>query len=114
MLTGLSRWSLPSFRVSSEGSPHILMEAMASGLPCLATRVGDVAHLARDGHSALLVPYGHSAALAAGLARLLDDEKLRLSLGQAARQRMARQFTAAREAQAWAEVDGQLIDLPAR
>ncbi|MBK5928467.1 glycosyltransferase [Rhodobaculum claviforme] len=73
---------LPSF---AEGVPMVLMEAMASRLPVVATRVGGVAELVEDGVSGLLVPPGNTDALAAAIERLLADPDLGCRFGTAGR-----------------------------
>lgn len=74
---------LPSY--ANEGVPQALMQAMACGLPAVTTAVGAIPELARNGETAWVVPHENVQALAAGLNRLLEDEPLRLVLGQAAR-----------------------------
>jgi glycosyltransferase involved in cell wall biosynthesis len=61
-----------------------ILEAEAAGLPVVAGAVGGVAEIVADGQTGLLVPGGDAQAFAAALARLLEDEPLRLRLGQAA------------------------------
>jgi colanic acid/amylovoran biosynthesis glycosyltransferase len=73
---------LPSF---SEGIPVSIMEAMAVGVPVVATYVGGVPELAVDDETALVVPAGSSPALAAALCRLVTDDELRRRLTRAAR-----------------------------
>ncbi len=68
-----------------EGLPIVVLEAMASGLPVAATRVGAISEVVRDGEDGLLVPPGDPPALAAALARLLDDGELRARLSRHAR-----------------------------
>lgn len=58
----------------SEGSPNALLEAMAAGVPAIATRVGGIPEIVEDGTSALLVPAGDAAALAKAMLRILVDE----------------------------------------
>lgn len=74
--------ALPSH---SEGSPNVLLEAMAAGLPVAATRVGGVPEIAGHEENALLVEPRDPEAMAAALVRLLRDEDLRKRLGAAAR-----------------------------
>ena len=79
----------------SEGFPVSILEAMAAGLPVVATNVGGVAESVVDGETGLLVPPGDPDALAAALDRLLTDSALRLRLGTAGRERAHRYFDVA-------------------
>ncbi len=77
---------LPSF---AEGLPMVVMEAMASARPVIATRIAGIPELVKDGESGLLVPAGDAAALAdamLALSRLPDGELRRM--GAAARARV--------------------------
>lgn len=73
-----------------EGLPLVLLEAMASGLPVVATAIEGVSEVVTDGESGLLVPPGDSGALASALTSLLADPVKRESLGAAGRQVVAR------------------------
>jgi len=106
-LRSLDAFVLPSV---SEGCPNILMEAMAMGLPCVATRTGAVGDLMEDGVSGLIVPWGDSAALAAALETIIDHPDRAEAMGAAARRSME-DFSPERELDAWKEVYGELIDL---
>ncbi len=64
-----------------EGMPTTVIEAMAAGLPVVATRVAGVPEVVRDGVHGLLVEPADAARLAAAIGRLLDDDQLRLKLG---------------------------------
>jgi glycosyltransferase involved in cell wall biosynthesis len=68
-----------------------MLEALHSGVPFVASRVGGIPEVVRDGESALLVPPGDPAALAAALRRVLVDPALAARLGAAGRER-ARDF----------------------
>jgi glycosyltransferase involved in cell wall biosynthesis len=78
---------------SSEGMPRILMEAMATGVAVIASDVPGTDELVVDGGSGLLVPAYDPPALAAAIARLLDDADLRARLGAAGRRRMEERFS---------------------
>lgn len=72
-----------------EGLPNAVLEAMAAGLPVVATAVGGVPGIIVDGETGLLVPPRSPADLAAALARVADDPALRVRLGTAARDAVA-------------------------
>lgn len=80
---------LPSF---AEGVPVVLMEAMASGLPVIATRVMGVPELVEHEVSGLLVPPGRSDAIADALTRLMTDRASVAELGTAGRDRVLADF----------------------
>ncbi len=75
-----------------EGLPVSILEAMASGLPVVATEVGGIAELVADGRTGLLVPSGDVTALTAALTRLLDDPDLRRRMGEAGQRRFREHF----------------------
>ncbi|MCX6630264.1 MAG: glycosyltransferase, partial [Candidatus Solibacter sp.] len=79
------------FALSShwEGNPMAVMEAMAAGLPVVATAVGSVPELVVDGETGLLVPDGQDRAFAGALASLARDPGRRQELGAAAVRRAA-------------------------
>ncbi len=76
---------LPSQR---EGIANALLEAMASGLAPVASRVGGNKELIQDGTNGFLVEPGEAASLAGALSRLVSDEKLSRQFGVAARQKV--------------------------
>ena len=77
----------------SEGLSNTTMEAMASGIPVVATRVGGADELVVDGTTGRLVPPSNPAALVDALKSLLQDAPARLAFGTAARERMEREFS---------------------
>jgi len=105
-LSGLDVFALSSI---SEGCPNILMEALAVGVPCVATRVGAVEELVEDRVSGLLVPWGDSEALAGALCELSGNPALAARLGRAGRERM-RAFGPEREKLQWKSVWSDLVD----
>ena len=64
----------------SEGTPHVLVEARANGLPCISTTVGGVPTTVTDGCDALLVPPKDARALAHAIERVIGDGDLRRML----------------------------------
>lgn len=83
------------FALSSiaEGMPGVLLEAMASGLPVVATDVGGVGEVVVAGMTGTLVPAGDPHALAAALRTYVADEQLRRRHGAAGRARVAARFS---------------------
>jgi glycosyltransferase involved in cell wall biosynthesis len=69
----------------TEGSPNALLEAMAAGLPIVATAVGGVPEIVTSEKEALLVEKDDPEALAAAIERVLGDEDLQMRLSSAAR-----------------------------
>lgn len=65
------------FASLSEGSPRVVLEALAHSLPVVSTSVGSVRDLIVDGQSGLIVPLRDSGALAAAVTRLIEDDALR-------------------------------------
>ena len=74
-------YALPSH---SEGSPNVILEAMAAGLPIAATRAGGVPEILEDNVTGLLAPTQNPQALAEAIRRLLLSEELRARLASAA------------------------------
>ncbi|MCS6953791.1 MAG: glycosyltransferase family 4 protein [Bryobacterales bacterium] len=77
----------------SEGSPNVLLEAMAAQVPVVATRVGGVPEIALDQQTALLVPPRDPRAMAAALERLLSCPQQRRRLASAAFELVQSRFT---------------------
>jgi glycosyltransferase involved in cell wall biosynthesis len=84
-LQAADMFALPS---ASEGISNALLEAMSSGLACLATAVGGNADVLDQGRCGVLLPEGDIPAWNAALSRLGNDREARLQLGTAARQRI--------------------------
>jgi glycosyltransferase involved in cell wall biosynthesis len=77
-----------------EGLPLAALEAMAAGVPVVATAIGGTDEAVLDGTSGLLVPPADSATLAAAIRRVLDEPALAKRLGEAGRARVRERFSA--------------------
>lgn len=69
-----------------EGTPNVILEAMASGLTIVSTRVGGVPEIVTHGETGYLVDRDDTRALRQALERLVDNRSLRLEMGQRARE----------------------------
>lgn len=88
-LRSLDVFVLPSL---AEGISNTILEAMACGLPVVATAVGGNPELVRDGASGILVPPADPAQMAAAIRRYLDDPALRARHGAEARRAVEQRF----------------------
>ena len=75
-----------------DGIPNVLVEAMASGVPVVATKISGIPELITDGIDGLLVNEHDPAALAGAIERVLIDSELAEQLGRAGRRRVEREF----------------------
>jgi glycosyltransferase involved in cell wall biosynthesis len=89
VLRALDIYAMPSLW---EGLPLALLEAMAAGVPVVASDVGGVAEVLGGGEWGLLVPPGDAGALGAALGRLAGEPGLRARLASTARQRVAARY----------------------
>src|ERR671936_2851919 len=81
-----------------EGFPLAALEAMASGLPIVASDTGGLPEMVDDGRTGFLVPVGDAEALAQRLALLLSDDQLCGRMSSASRERVRQRFSATRMA----------------
>jgi len=88
----------------SESAPLTLLEGMSSGLPVVATSVGGIPEMVRDGFNGFLVPPKNPEALAAKLIELNEDKQLGKRLGKAARRTVLERYTAENAVRLYEEV----------
>jgi glycosyltransferase involved in cell wall biosynthesis len=105
-LSAMTIFCMPS---SNEGFPNALAEAMAMGLPCVATDIGDAAIL--GGGRVTLIPAQDEQALASGLSKILNlSAEQRQQMGQCARERVLNEFTIKKARASFNAVYQQILD----
>jgi glycosyltransferase involved in cell wall biosynthesis len=90
VLRGLDLFVLPSL---AEGVSNTILEAMATGLPVVATRVGGNGELVEAGLTGELVPHAHPDALAEAILGYFRDPRLARRHGKAGHNRVERRFS---------------------
>lgn len=106
ILSALDIFVLPSL---AEGISNTVLEAMASGLPVVATAAGGNVELVEQGFNGALFPVGDHIALASVLWDLLSNESKRIEQGVNARQRISEQFDWNRTVNSYLEVYDELL-----
>jgi glycosyltransferase involved in cell wall biosynthesis len=96
----------------AESFPYNVLEAMAVGLPVVATDVGGTAEAVADDVTGLMVPARDPRALASALGELLADSERRARMGEAGRRRVAERFTVGRMLDGTTAVYRELGALP--
>ncbi len=94
----------------TEGLPNAVMEAMAAGLPVIATRVGGTEEVVVDGATGCLVERGDAAGLHERLSRLASDPALRSSMGGRGRSRIETEFSVRRMVERTMAVYDEVLD----
>lgn len=101
-VTGLLKLSTMFCMLSrSEGFSNAILEAMATGLPCVVTSVGGNPEAIQDGHSGFLVPSEDERTAAERILALLRDREKARQMGKAARATVEEKFTAAAMVRGW-------------
>src|SRR4029434_3768571 len=91
-----------------EGLPRTLLEALAYGLPAVASGVAGVPEIVVDGENGFVVPPGNPAAMAEALASLASNRELRERMGAAGRKRAQTVFSTSSSAEAMLALYHQL------
>jgi glycosyltransferase involved in cell wall biosynthesis len=107
LLNVLDLFVNPSY---TEGLSRALLEAMAAGRPVIASRVGGMAEVVRDGENGLLIPPRDPEALAQALARLLSAPTFAKKLGERARQDVQANYSLERQIKELNEIYGELVE----
>ncbi len=94
-----------------EGLPFVILEAMQSGLPVVATRVSGHPEVVADGENGFLVDPDQPQQMAERCVRLLRDPELRQRMGEAARRTIRERFTLARQTREYLELYRELVAL---
>lgn len=108
--------ALDLFVLSSlrEGLPNVLLEAMAMGVPCVATRIAGVPRLVTDGVDGVLVEPGDRVGMTAALRGLLADPARRAGLAAAARRTVIARYSFAARMAKLAVIYDELLARPRR
>ena len=84
--------SIPTDNGRREGIPVVIMEAMASGRPVVASNISGIPEIVKDGVNGFLIPPKDPISLAKALTDLYNDESLRVKFGEAGRETVLNQF----------------------
>ena len=94
----------------AEGVPVVLMEAMATGVPCVAPRINGIPELIRDGMDGLLFTVSDVAEMAAATERLMDDTGMRRRMAESSRARVADKYDLHKNVERLAEVLNKWVE----
>ena len=105
----LPGWDLAVLPSHTEGLPVAVLEALAAGVPVVATAVGGTPEVVEDGVCGFLVPPADPVALARRIAELLADDEVRRRLGQSGRQRVRTEFSLEVQAEGYRRLFERLV-----
>jgi len=105
LLSSMDILVLPSI---VEGLPMALLEGMAAAKPVVATQVGAVPDVVKDGETGVLVAPQKPSALSEAIKKLLGDGELSQRMGRRGRERIIEEYSASRMAERYAEMYGEL------
>jgi sugar transferase (PEP-CTERM/EpsH1 system associated) len=109
LMSAMDVFILPSL---AEGISNTILEAMACGLPVVATRVGGNAELVVEGETGLIVPRADSTAMAQAMQRYLDDGALGTLHGAAGRARVVEHFSIAGMVNSYQDLYDECLPVP--
>ncbi len=104
-------FTLPSH---TEGLPNVVLEALAAGVPTVATSVGGTPEVLEDGINGYLVPAGDPISLASRLSQLLANASLRNQMAVAGRERVRQSFSFKAQADAYLRLFSDMLRLSSR
>jgi glycosyltransferase involved in cell wall biosynthesis len=93
----------------TEGMPVIVLEALAAGVPVVATAVGGTPEVVHNGVNGFLIPPGNPTELAERIAAVLGNETMRRGMGEQGRKLIGERFTFAAQARVYEELFAQIV-----
>ena len=106
----IARFDIDVLTSLSEGAGLVLLEGMALGKPCVATRVGGVPEIVVDGETGLLVDAHSVSGIAAGVLKLLGDPGEAAAMGEAGRRRVEEMFSVERMGRAYLDAYSDVLE----
>ena len=99
-----------AYTTIADNCPLSVLEALSCGLPVVASEVGGVPELVRDGKTGLIVPLGDAAGLVTGIQRIIEDEQFQKALSTSAAMDAKERFDIQRQAKEYLELYTEIID----